>query len=572
MISVDNIIAERLPKLNTSSPLIKTPIVRFLKYLFHEREFTHFEKSYPHLTGIDFVEQVLEYFEFNSLVNDRELFNIPDEGKVVAIANHPIGSLDGLALLKLFSKIRPDVKVVANELLWTIKPLRSMLLPVNNMAGNTPKENMRAIEEHVENGGALLIFPAGEVSRLSPKGVMDGKWRSGFLRFAKKTKAPVLPLHIDGKNSIFFYALSLLAKPISTLWLIDEMFKQKQRDIRIRIGKAIEYENYANLEIDKDRLIALFKKQVYGLAKKRPVEAFKAGFEALAHPENKKTLKRDIKQCQFLGSTQDGKQIYLYQHNSESTLLREIGRLRELTFRRVGEGTGRRRDIDQYDEYYDHLILWDKDEFEIVGAYRMASINTVRKHYSDTGLYSETLFDFSNLPEHISKQGLELGRSFIQPNYWGKRSLDYLWQGVGAYLQNHDNIRYLIGAVTISNEMNLEAKTTLVRFYQGYFPCHDQWIKAKTPFEMQHDVGAHFRFDDYENEFKQLKAKLKQEGSAVPSLYKQYAELCEKDGVAFCAFNIDADFCYCVDGLVVVDMERFKPAKRERYLTPVLEN
>lgn len=566
MISVEKIVATQLPKIQAGNPLVKNSLIRFLKYLFHEREFNQFEKSYPHLKGIDFVEQALEYFEFSYLVNDREKHNIPVQGGVVAISNHPIGSLDGLALLKLFAGIRQDVKVVANELLWAIKPLRPQLLPVNNMNGKTPKENMKAIEQHIQNGGALLIFPAGEVSRLSPKGVMDGKWRSGFLRFARKAKVPIVPMHVDGKNSLFFYALSLFAKPISTLWLIDEMFKQSKRDIRIRIGHPVTYDDYSKLDVEDDRLIRLFKKHVYSLPKKKPSLLFKPAFESVAHPENRKVLKQELKQCQMLGLTSDGKQIFCYQHQQDSAIMREIGRLRELTFRAVGEGTGLRRDIDKYDNFYDHIILWDNDQFEIVGSYRMVPIARVDKENSETGLYSETLFDLSHLPQEHREQGLELGRSFVQPSYWGKRSLDYLWHGIGAYLKSNSNIRYLLGAVSISNDLNKEAKASLVRFYQTYFGCTENMVIAKKPFTYGANDGMNFIGNDYQEEFKELKTKLKQEGTSIPTLYKQYSELCEDGGTKFCAFNVDPDFCDCIDGFVIVDMNKFKPSKKQRYM------
>ena len=566
MISVEQIVATQLPKIQAGNPLVKNSLIRFLKYLFHEREFTQFEKSYPHLKGIDFVEQVLEYFEFGYLVNDREKYNIPDQGGIVAIANHPIGSLDGLALLKLFAGIRQDVKVVANELLWAIKPLRPQLLPVNNMNGKTPKENMKAIEAHINQGGALLIFPAGEVSRLSPKGVMDGKWRNGFLRFARKAKVPIVPMHIDGKNSLFFYALSLFAKPISTLWLIDEMFKQAKRDIRIRIGNPISFEDYQNVDVEDERLIRLFKKHIYTLPKKKPSLLFKPAFESVAHSENRKTLKQELQQCQLLGHTNDGKQIFCYQHQKDSAIMREIGRLREFTFRAVGEGTGQRRDIDKYDNYYDHIILWDNEQFELVGSYRMVPIARVDASQTDSDLYCDTLFDLSRLPKHVRQQGLELGRSFVQPAYWGKRSLDYLWQGIGAYLNQHSEIRYLLGAVSISNDLNKEAKVSLVRFYQTYFGATQPLVTASRPYQFSEQDGLMFHGQDYQTEFQQLKTKLKNEGASVPTLYKQYSELCEMGGTQFCAFNVDPDFCDCIDGFVVVDMTKLKPNKKQRYL------
>ena len=566
MISVENIVAERLPKIDSSNPLIKSSALRLLKYLFHESEMTEFAKNYPKLEGVDFVEKVLDYFEFDYLINDREKTNFPCTGSVVAIANHPIGSLDGLALLKLCTDIRPDVKIVANELLWSIKPLRSLLLPVNNMAGNTAKSNMKAIEDHVTKGGALLIFPAGEVSRLGVKGVKDGKWKNGFLNFAKQAKAPIVPIHIDGKNSMFFYALSLLAKPVSTLWLIDEMFKQRNQDIRIRIGQAIEYKTYSELKIDRKNLKKLFKKQVYSLTKKKYQAEFKSLVESIAHPENRQALTRELKDCKLLGQTNDGKRIYCYQHKGDSAIMREIGRLREYTFRKVGEGSGHKRDLDKFDNYYDHIVLWDNEQYELIGAYRLIPIAKMRQNKEINKLYSETLFDLTNLGSDVKQYGLELGRSFVQPQYWGKRGLDYLWQGIGAYLKEHPEIKYLLGAVTMSNDLNQDAKASLVRFYQTYFGDKNNTVKASRPFEMTDKDGIHFTGDDYETEFKRLKTELKKHRAVVPTLYKQYSELCEPGGTMFTAFNVDPDFCDCIDGFMITEISKFKDAKRQRYL------
>ena len=572
MISVETVVAEQFPAIQTSNPLLKQSFLRFLRFIFHESEFQRFEQTYPHLMGIDFVEQVLEFFEFDFVAKDREIRHIPTSGRVVAIANHPIGSLDGLVLLKMLSKVRQDVKVVANELLWAIKPLRPMLLPVNNMGNKTPKENMAAIEKHLVDGGALLIFPAGEVSRLSPTGIKDGKWHSGFLRFAKKTQSPILPIHVDGKNSAFFYGLSMLAKPLSTLWLVHEMFKQHDREVRVRVAPVVDFETYTAIPVDDKQKIALFKKHVYAISKRRHLAEFQPQLDSVAHPEEGRLIRSELRRQPLIGTTKDGKHIYSFKHVADSAVMRELGRLRELTFRAVGEGSGKVRDVDVYDRFYDHIILWDEEDMEIVGAYRMAPIQRVREHYAEVGLYTETLFNLDNIPNHIVDQGLELGRSFVQPKYWGKRSLDYLWQGIGAYLRQHPNIRYLLGGVTISNELPIEAKASMVRFYQTYFSGEPHWVEAKTPFVAKDIHGLQFGGQDYQQEFAVLKQYMKELGCAVPTLYKQYGELCEAGGTQFLSFNVDPDFCDCIDGFVLVDIKKMKTQKYHRYIQAPVNN
>ncbi len=580
MISVKNVVAEQFPAIESGNPFLKNSFLRFLRFIFHESEFQRFEASYPHVKGIDFVEQALEFFEFDYSANEREIRNIPTSGKVVAIANHPIGSLDGLVLLKLLSKVRKDVKVVANELLWAIEPLRPMLLPVNNMGGRNAKENMAAIEQHLTDGGALLIFPAGEVSRLSATGIKDGDWRSGFLKFAQKTQSDILPIHVDGKNSAFFYGLSMLAKPLSTIWLVHEMFKQHDQELKLRIGAPIAPSTYNNLPIDNKRLIKLFKKHVYALNKRRCVPEFSSSLESIAHPESPTLVREELKQSQRLGETTDGKQIYCFQPKNDdaSAVMRELARLREFTFRSVGEGTGKMRDFDAYDWFYDHVILWDDNQLEIVGAYRMVAMEKVRNHYTAAGLYTDTLFDLTAMPEALSNKTLELGRSFIQPKYWGKRSLDYLWQGVGAYLATKPQIQYLIGPVTISNELPKQCQASLIRYYQTYFGGKElafdhnsvnhspTWPIARNPYQLSNTLGIQFNGNNAVDDFVKLKSFMKEQGYAIPTLFKQYTELCDEQGTQFLSYNIDPDFADCIDGFVFIDIEKMKPAKRSRYL------
>ncbi|NKI17732.1 lysophospholipid acyltransferase family protein [Spongiibacter sp. KMU-166] len=565
MISVDSVIDERFPRIAQGNPKIRSTLSALLKYLFHEAEFKQFERDYPHLQGLDFVEQALDYFDFGYAISALDKERIPVSGRVVIISNHPIGSLDGLALLKLVSEVRSDVKVVANELLYALKPLRSMLLPVDNMSGKrNRRENLQAIHQHIEGEGAVIIFPAGEVSRVSPSGIRDGRWRNGFIKFAERANAPILPVHISARNSVFFYALSLLAKPLSTLWLIREMFKQNNRTVRVSIGPMIDANIYKQLPLTAPAKVRLFKKHVYKLGKrKRSGEpCFMPAAQAVAHPEDRQELRRAIRACERIGETRDGMEIYCYHYSGDCTIMREIGRLREASFRAVGEGTGHRRDVDAYDAHYDHIVLWDETQLELVGAYRLKRLSSLGEGES---LYSATLFNYNDsVAGEIFAQGVELGRSFIQPRYWGRNSLDYLWQGVGMYLSRYPEVRYLFGPVSLSDKLPKAAKDLLLQFYQTYFSAKEPWAVAKMPYSLDEGKGR-FSGDDYRAEFTRLKTELGDMGCSVPTLYKQYTELCEPGGVSFADFNVDPDFADCIDGLVLVDIEKMKPARKKRY-------
>jgi putative hemolysin len=567
MINVEHFIDARFPELYLRRPLFFKTLAAVLKQIFHESEFQQFEQQYPHLSGFDFVEQVLQYFDFSYSLVNTERERILLQGRLVVIANHPIGSLDGLALLKLVGEVRKDVKVVANEVLSSLKPLHALLLPVDNMGGKTARSNLKAIHEHLENEGVVIIFPAGEVSRFGGKGVRDGKWNSGFLKIASSTRSPILPIYVDGRNSILFYSLSFLAKPLSTLWLINEMFKQSSRTINVRIGTAIRYENYHPVGYDFKHRTDLFKRHVYRLQKRRNV--IFSDLPAIAHPEDRKALRQEINACALLGKTHDGMQIRLYHYQTDSHVMREIGRLREISFRAVGEGSGHRRDVDRFDAHYEHIVLWDDAELEIVGSYRIASAAQVMQQHGITGLYSATLFDYHDAMAPVLEHGLELGRSFVQPRYWGKRSLDYLWFGIGAYLRQHPEIRYLFGPVSISADYDEAAKAALIHLYSHYFRSPVPLATAKTCFNAVHANYVppyDFSGDDYKADFLRLKEFLATKKLSVPMLYKQYIEVYEANGIQFADFNVDPDFSNCVDGLVIADLSRLKPKKRERYI------
>ena len=564
MFTVDEVLLKHYPSV-ANKPLLSKSLTFVLRRLLHEREMHEFAQQYPHLQGLDFVEQVLDYFKISYSVRDVEKEHIPSTGRLVIIANHPIGSLDALALIKLVSEVRKDIKVIANQLLMALTPLHPLLLPVNNMQGGTPKEHIHNIQQHLSQEGVVIVFPAGEVSRLRPQGIRDTKWQSGFLRIAKQNKAPILPVFIDAKNSTLFYSLSMLYKPLASMLLVTEMFKQQRKHLPMRIGELIPLTSFLGSPLSKKLQVSLFKKHHYKIGNN------KAGIiqtqSAIAMPENRVELMHSLKRnCERLGETVDGKIIYLYQHQESSPILREIGRLREISFRAVGEGTNKKRDIDHYDQDYFQLILWDPEDLEIAGAYRFGDAKKLLSKKGLKGIYSSTLFDYGPAMDMYFEQGLELGRSFVQPKYWGKRSLDYLWYGIGAFLQKHPNYRYLFGPVSLSNSYPAPAKDLLVRFYTLYFKQPLPIATAKTPYLLSASDTEYFSGDNYQQDFTALKHLLSNMGVAVPTLYKQYTETYEAGGVHFIDFNIDPDFNDCIDGLVIGDISMLKAKKRARYM------
>jgi len=512
-----------------------------------------------HRTGFDFVEAGLEFFGARYTVDQVERSRIPQTGRVIIVANHPLGAIDSLALLHLVGTVRRDVRIVANDLLMEFEGIRDLLLPVRILGGRPSSESLRAVSEALDAEQAVIVFPAGEVSRLSWRGVEDGQWRAGFVKFAREADAPVLPVRMKGRNSALFYGLSALYRPIGTALLPREMFKSKGLRIDIRVGMPRKLQAGA----DAVSALASIRQALQAIGTRR--ETAPPDPAPLAHAVDRSALRAEIMRFRELGRTPDGKQIRVGRVGTDSPLLRELGRLRELSFRAVGEGTGRAVDVDAYDTWYEHIVLWDAELLEVAGAYRVCRGADVLAKRGLGGLYTASLFTFNAETLAHAEEGMELGRSFVAPAHWGTRSLDYLWLGIGAYLRAHPEVRYLFGPVSISADLPIAAREQLVAYYGQHFGDQSGRVLAKRPFQFLGEAPC-YRHLDSEQSFKLLRANLDALGAKVPVLYKQYTELCEPGGARFLAFGVDPDFANCVDGLIQVDLHRIKPKKFQRYI------
>ncbi|HET8807825.1 MAG TPA: lysophospholipid acyltransferase family protein, partial [Methylophaga sp.] len=464
MLNIEQAVQQKFPKFEHSKPWFKKSTLNFLRRITHEQEVNRFLEQHSQLTGFDFIDEVLDYFNFSYSISHRHRNNIPATGRVVIVANHPLGALDGLSLLKMVGEVRRDVKIVANDMLLNFAALKPLFLPVDNLTKTTRKSSIATIIDSLNRDEAIIVFPAGEVSRIRPSGVRDGKWNSGFLNFAKKTNAPILPVFVGARNSSLFYSASMVYKPLSGMMLAHEMFNKNSKTIQVCIGEPIPYQQIEALPLVKAEKAKLLRRHLYRLAKgKKPLFTTEL---TIAHPQERRAIKQELKNALLLGETADQKKIYLFDYRSDSAVMQEIGRLREMTFRQVGEGTGKRRDLDQYDSDYRHLILWDEQELEIAGAYRIGEVARIQQ--SGRQIYSAELFDYQSAMQPYFAKGIELGRSFVSPKYWGKRSLDYLWYGIGAYLKQFPEVRYLFGPVSLSNSYPQYAQSLIVEYYRRY--------------------------------------------------------------------------------------------------------
>jgi len=574
MIDVEGLLKQYVPDKEKHNHRLLKAVSKVLKKLLHQNEINAFIEKNRHLDGFEFNDAVLDHFDFSFRVSNRDRLNIPSEGRVIIVANHPLGSLDGLALLKLVSEIRPDVRIVATTLLDQIDPLRPLFLSVDNFSKKASQlKHMRNILRALKTEQAVIMFPTGEVSRIKPTGIRDGRWKTGFLHLAEKTRAPIVPVYIEGKNSAMFYALSSLYKPLGTFMLVNEMFNKHDKEIAFHIGKPIPWQSLAGLDMPKKHIAKRMRKQVYLLGKnpKRKRRELFNSINSVMHPVKTKLIRRELRESQLIGSTQDGKQIFLFDYRPNSSVMKEIGRLRELSFRQVMEGTGNSLDIDEYDRYYRHLILWDDEELEIVGAYRIGEAGKIIADKGIEGLYTHSLFDFDDRLLPYLENSIELGRSFVQPRYWNKRSLDYLWFGIGAYLRQHPEIGYMFGPVSLSASYPEESKRWIASFYAQLFGSDITLAHPKTPYQFESvEAFKPYRAVSNENDYKAafgiLRDRLNSLGVRVPTLYKQYVETCEPGGCKFLGFNIDEQFANCIDAMILVDIGAIKEKKKERYI------
>jgi len=566
MLSIEQSLTERLPWL-AQYPRLRRPMAGVLGRLADEDGFNRVLEQVGTAEGFDFVERVLDILDTSYQVNPREREHIPVEGPLLVVANHPLGMQDALALLQLIGSVRRDVRFLGNDWLAVIPQLSKLMLPVD-VFGKGAASRLRGIYRALDNGEALIVFPAGEVSRVRPGGVRDGQWSDGFARLSLRSKAPVLPIHVAARNSAMFYGLSMLAKPLSTAMLPREAVAPGRRRIGFSIGALVSAEELEQRSGGSPKQATkLMRRHVYRVGQHRGL--IFGGQAPLALPEPAEQVAVELARSEKLADLSDGKQAWLFKGALDSAVMREIGRLRELTFRKVGEGTGARRDLDAYDPHYEHLVLWDPQALRIVGSYRFGHGGRLIAERGMAGLYTSSLFSYSPALESRLTQGMELGRSFVAPAYWRSRALDQLWQGIGLYLQRHPELHYVFGPVSMSVKLPREAREWIAAAHQHYFGAPGL-AAARQPFvvspEVVEVVRAALEGLDPSEGLGKLKHHLDALGVTLPVLYRQYVDLVEPEGVQFLDFGEDPDFSGCVDGLVMLDLASLKPAKRARYL------
>ena len=439
-------------------------------------------------------------------VNREQVERIPREGPVVVVANHVFGGLDALILCHLLTGIRDDAKAFANSLLSRMPEAHPWLILVDPFGGgDAARHNMAPLKEAMrwlDRGGMLGAFPSGEVAHFSlrERMVREGPWFRQIGRLIKRSKATVVPVYFHGRNSALFQAAGMLSPRLRTAMLPRELMNKTSSNIHLTVGNPIPFSRFAGFS-DEKLLIDHLRLCTYVLSNRRPVRTPRfrpsrlgARGKPIPDASDVQRLTDEIAHlpADQLVSHQGEFSVYASPSQNIPHLLQEIGRLRELTFREVGEGSGNAIDLEPFDAYYLHLFLWNERESEIVGAYRMGLTDMILPQFGPKGLYTSTLFKFKPEFVHRLDPAIELGRSFIRSKYQKQyNALSLLWKGIGAYVARHPRYKTLFGPVSISKEYDSISKNLIVKYLRKSLTDNDlaQGVKPRKPFRAKRLFG-----------------------------------------------------------------------------------
>ncbi|KQB36979.1 putative hemolysin [Flavobacterium daejeonense] len=539
-----------------------------------------------HLKEIDFLNGIVDDLQIKFEIPEEDFKRLPKDGAYITISNHPLGGIDGILLLKLMLEKEPNFKIIANFLLHRIEPLKQYIMPVNPFENHKDvKSSVLGIKEtlrHLSDGKPLGMFPAGEVSSYKDgQLVVDKPWEEGAIKVIRKAQVPVVPIYFHAKNSRLFYFLSKISSTLRTAKLPSELFSQKNRVIKVRIGKPIsvaEQNEYESIEAYSEFL----RKKTYMLANPFEKESKLLTTPNLKLPKNPKEIatpaneEKIIAEVNTLRNTDcrllQSKNYEVFFAGAEKipSILHEIGRLREITFREVGEGTNESIDLDKFDQYYHHLFLWDDEAQKIAGAYRMGLGGEIYPKYGIEGFYLNELFRFEPELFETMHQSIEMGRAFIIKEYQQKpMPLFLLWKGIIHTTLRFPEHKYLIGGVSISNQFSDFSKSLMIEFMKSnyYDPYIAQYIHPKKAYKVKlKDADKDFIFNETEadlNKFDKIIDELEPGILRLPVLIKKYI----KQNAKVVAFNVDPLFNNAIDGLMYIRIADIP----ESTMKPVME-
>ncbi|MFT6192174.1 MAG: putative hemolysin [Polaribacter sp.] len=537
-------------------------------------------------SDLDFLNSVLDDCKIKFEIPEEDLKRIPKSGAFITISNHPLGGIDGVLLLKLLIEKRTDYKIIANFLLHRISPLKPYIMPVNPFETRKDAQSsiagIKSALVHVREGKPLGIFPAGEVSTYKDgKLKVDKPWEEGAVRLIKKANVPVIPIYFHAKNSRLFYFLSKISDTLRTAKLPSEVISQKGRIIKVRIGKPISVKDQNEFK-EISAFSAFIRRKTYMLAnpfeKKSKILStekikIKKSAKAIASQRNIDSFSKEVAALREQnGKLLESKNYEVFFCNAKDipNLLHEMGRLREITFREVGEGTNKAIDLDLYDSYYHHLFLWDHVANCLVGSYRMGLGKEIYKKYGINGFYVQTLFRIEPELHQMMENTIEMGRAFIIKEYQQKPlPLFLLWKGIVHVTLRYPEYSYLMGGVSISNQFSDFSKSLMIEFMKSHYydPYIAQYIHPKKEYKVKlKDTDKDFVFDATKadlQKFDKIIDELEPGVLRIPVLLKKYV----KQNARLVAFNVDPKFNNAVDGLMYIKVADIP----ESTVKPVME-
>lgn len=588
----DLILASGLNKVG----FLKTPIASVLMRLTKLDKVNRLYDVLKDKSGKDFFDSFVRERDLKYVVFEEDLAKIPKTGPFILVSNHPLGAIDGILMTKILTEIRPDFKVMGNFLLEKIKPMEPYVIPVNPFENRKEIRNsstgMRETLTHLQNGGCVGIFPAGEVSNRNNEfgDILDKKWEKPALKLIKMAKVPVVPMYFHAKNSALFYQAAKIHPDLQTLMLPSEMMNKREKPIRIRFGKCVSVKVMDEYE-SVEELGEFLQKKIYML--KSYYDKRKSITERLNIPNlkiNIPVLKRENVVQNIIDETpQDdivkdieslypkdkmlfrngNYEVFFATYSEIPSIMREIGRQRELTFRKVGEGSNLPFDLDEYDQHYHHLFLWDSAEKKVVGAYRMALGAEVLKKYGIDGFYTSSLFEFDPELRPFFRKVIEMGRAYISADYQQRPlPLFLLWRGIIHVCVRNPEYKFLMGGVSISDKFSEFSKSLMIEFMRSnyYDAAVAQYVHPKKEFKVRlKDRDKSLFFDEVESDLNKLDKIIDdlEPQMKLPVLIKKYI----KQNAKVISFNVDPSFNDAIDGLMYIRISDIP----ESTIKPVLE-
>lgn len=505
------------------------------------------------------------------------------------MANHPFGGLEGVILGAILTRLRPDVKCLGNSLLQQVVALRDWVIPVNPFGRKRcAGANARALREAirwVRAGGALVTFPAGEVSHLlwSQSAVTDVAWSPHIGAIVRHAKGTVLPVYFPGRNSALFQGVGLVHPRLRTLLLPHELINKRSQTIAVVIGRSLPWSKLARCATDAV-LITHLRLATYGLdprgrQPRSPLPVFirrtmrqTAVQQPIMPAPPPSRLAEEVAALSAAQRLVDHGEfvVYLAQAAQIPAVLQEIGRLREVTFRAIGEGTGKTVDRDPFDAYYQHLFVWNTVTREVVGAYRLGLTDVILQQYGPRGLYTSTLFRFKPAFFERLQHAIELGRAFVRTEYQRQHGcLWLLWRGIAAFLVRQRQYIHLFGPVSISQDYHPVSRNVMVQFLRDRLldPELAPYVHPRSPYRGPRVTAVDVQslcasLHNIEN-VSLLIADI-EDGKGVPVLLRYYVKL----GATVLGVNVDKNFSNVIDGLILVNVTKTDPQVLRRLMGP----